>query len=182
MRIPVALLAAALFAGAIPAHAQNTPRWSTPAAQLTTADTALRFTTSGRSLSVLFDRFVVEAQGTAAPMLATRTATFSAALDSVVPGVPVRFQQDLRAAVTKDADARVVIVVVMPDRTETLVFPYGRPMDEGALFRRFRSTMRVRPGQQYAASFFVRVDRRSPGAVGHVTLSSFDVEASQARR
>lgn len=175
--IPVACL---LLAGT-PLHAQDGPRWMDPGAHVTPADSSLRFITSGTALTVLFNRFVAEALSQTGWAPVTRTATFSARPEGVGPPVRLRFVQDLRGAIHKDADTRVIVVLVLPDRTETLVFPYGESVEENALFRRFRSTLRLRERQEYAVSVFVRIDRRRPGALARVQIDSFDVTMSGMR-
>lgn len=178
--IRLALSAVLLLAGAR-LHAQEGPRWMDEGAHPTPADTALRFTTSGTALSVLFDGFITEARGDTWWAPVTRTATFSARPEGVSPPTRLSFTQHLRGSIQKDADARVIVVLVLPDRTETLVFPYGERVDEGSLYRSFRSTLRVRELQEYAASVFVRIDRRRPNALARFDLDSFDVAMSRMR-
>jgi len=175
----VLALAAGLLLAAPAASAQNTPGWAGFSVHATPADTALRFTTAGRSFTVLFDGFVADAQGSAEWAPVTRTATFSVALQEDQPGTRLRFTQHLRGGISKDPDARVVVVLVLPDRTETLVFPYGQNVVGGDLFRTFHSTLRYHTAQEYAASVFVRVDRRRPDAAARVDIDSFDVEVSR---
>jgi hypothetical protein len=180
-RIPFALLAFAALSLPAVIHAQNTPRWADERAHVTPADSALRFTTSGTALTVLFNGFVAAAQSGSGLAPVTRTSTFSARLEEADPPAHLRFLQYLRGSVVKDADARVIIVLVLPDRTETLVFPYGERVDASSLRRTFRSRMRYREMQEYAMSVFVRIDRRTPGATAQVDLHSWDVTVSRAR-
>lgn len=161
--------------------AQDGPRWMDEGARSTPVDTALAFSTSGMSLTVLFNDFVAEAGSHTLAGPVTRTATFSARPEGVAPPVRLSFVQHLRGAIQKDPDARIVLVLVLPDRTETLVFPYGERVDESTLFRRFRSSLRLNELQEYAASVFVRIDRRRPGALARVDIDSFDVTMARAR-
>lgn len=171
--------AVCLLLAGTPLHAQDGPRWMDPGAHATPADTSLRFTTSGTALSVLFDGFVAAAESHTAWAPVTRTATFSARPEGVDPPARLSFVQDLRGAIHKDANTRVILVLVLPDRTETMVFPYGESVDDNTLFRRFRSTLLLRDLQEYAGSVFVRIDRRRPGALAHVEIQSLDVTMSR---
>lgn len=172
-------LAAGLLLAASPLPAQDTPRWTDPSVQVTLSDTALRFTPHATNLSVIFDGFVLDGQRQPGLHTLTRTATFSARLEEADPARRVRLVQDLLATVDKDADARIIIVAIFPDRTETLVYPYGRSVELPRLRRTFRSSLRYAPGQHYTATVLVRVDRRRPDALANVQITAMDVIASQ---
>lgn len=176
--IHLALAACALL-WPVAARAQDTPRWTGPAVHVTPSDTAIRFTPHATNLSVLFDGLELDGERQPGLEPLTRTATFSARLEEVNATRRVRFTQNIKANVDKDADARIVIVAILPDRTETIVYPYGQRVQDPFVSRTFRSTLRVRQGQPYTATILLRVDRRRPEAVSHVQIASVDVLASQ---
>lgn len=179
MRILHLVVAALLLLAGPAVQAQDTPRWTGPAVRVTLSDTALRFTPHATNLSVIYDGFALSGQGDPGLHSLTRTATFSARLEEVNPARRVRFSQDLHATVDKDADARIIIVVIFPDRTETLVYPYGRRVHLPDLTRTFRSSLRYYEGQEYTATVLVRVDRRRADALALVQIAAMDVIASQ---
>lgn len=169
-------LASALSA---PAAAQGLA-WSNVTTTPVTVDTLGGVTTSGSALSVLFDSLEVSLQSPSDPLAATRVVAFQAEVGGVSAPTVLRFVQDVRGEVHKDADTRVVIVLNLGTMVEVREYPYGRRLDS-PIVRRLSSRATWRPGQRWQGRIVVMVERRHPGARALVSIDSFDGTVERAR-
>lgn len=179
---PILRLAASLAlacALSAPAAAQGLT-WSDVTATPVTVDTLGRVTISGSALTVLFAPIEVSLQSPSDALSATRVVAFEAEVDGLSAPTALRFVQDVRGEVRKDADARVVIVLNLGTMVEVREYPYGRRL-ESPIVRRLAGRATWRPGQRWQGRIVVMVERRRPDAVALVSIDSFDATVERAR-
>lgn len=91
----------------------------------------------------------------------------------------ILIDSQVRGAVIKDADARVVIVADLGGTQRVFEFPYGRPVDEPSFFANLRGRMGAGDGRAlaYHGTVLVIVERRRPDATVLAHIDSIDVGA-----
>lgn len=171
----VALLAAGLSLGAAvePAASQEGPRWANVTTAPVSTEPVRNASPHGRNLSVLFDSLRVNLQSAADSMSATRIASFQASVEGIEAPTRVQLSQQVRGHVTKDANARVVIVLDLGNVVQVREYPYGRRLDS-PIMRSLPAHVRLLPGQRYNGRITIFAERRTSDAVVLVTIDSLD--------
>jgi len=179
MRQTSILLATGFLAAlAAPADAQ-TPAWASATAAPVVVDTQMRVVPHAGNLSVLLNSFQVDLQGPNDSLTAVRTVAFQAQLQGVGSATWLRFNQDVRGAVQKDANSRVVIVLDLGTSVQVREYPYGQALNS-PIRRTLVSRVRWQPGQRYRGTITVMVERRTPDAVVRVDIDSFDATVARS--
>lgn len=171
----VAVLAAGLCLGstAEPAASQEGPRWVNVSTAPVGTESVRNATLHGRNLSVLFDSLRVNLQSATDSMSATRIASFQAGVEGIGSPTWVHLGQQVRGHVTKDENARVVIVLDLGQTVQVREYPYGRRLDS-PIVRSLPSRVRLLPSQRYNGRIVVYAERRTPEAVVLVSIDSYD--------
>jgi hypothetical protein len=126
------------------------------------------------AISTLFDKFSINLQ-TANDALSGAVFTGFRVPVKAAPGSKfIYYTQDLRGAIKKDADTRIILFLNLGGEPLTIEFPYGKKY-EGNLFRSFPSQVKNVGTDSYLATFTITVERRNIKSVAFIQIDSFDL-------
>jgi hypothetical protein len=134
-------------------------------------------TLNNNGISTLFDNFVLSLQSEKDALRRTVTTGFRVPVKTVPGKAFVYYSQQLRGAITKDKDSRIVLLIDLAGKTTIIEFPFGQKFD-GELVRSFPRKIKAAKDLTYSAAFSVLVERRNLESVVDIQIDSFDLTVS----
>lgn len=126
------------------------------------------------AISTLFNKFSLNLQTADDPLSGAIFTGFRVPVKTVPEGKFIYYNQDLRGAIKKDADARIVLFLDLGGKMVTIEFPYGKKYDEN-LLRSFPRRVKNIETNSYLATLAITVERRNVNNVAFIQLDSFDL-------
>ena len=126
------------------------------------------------AISTLFNKFSLNLQTANDPLSGAIFTGFRVPVKTIPGRQFIYYNQDLRGAIKKDADARIVLILDLAGKPITIEFPYGEKYDEN-LLRSFPRRVKNIGTNSYLATLAITVERRNVNNVAFIQLDSFDL-------
>lgn len=150
---------------------------------ITIPDDSVSMTASpdNSAISTLFDKFSIDLQTADDALSAVIFTGFRVPLKTIAGSKLIYYNQDLRGAITKDTDSRIVLFLDLGGEPVTIEFPYGKK-HEGNLLRSFPRRVKNVGINSYLATLSITVERRNAKSVVFIQIDSFDLAIEKGTR